>query len=340
MFPRMQLLISVQRGSYNIMSYFLEVFFIILYLYFEYQELFSLIPHPSVLRDIRRIAQTIGEVFVGISGAEDGDALHGKDIAVPIDVAVFDGKSAFIPRLLRDLRDVEVVDARGVGNKFDRMSEFAFGMFFRFDEFLSDTVVGEFGQRRVCDSMGLYGDAVLFHFAELIPCEVSFAFAEESGDNEDGGFEVVFFEDGIGGRIVIDVAVVERDEDGAFGEFPRAREEVIEFVWGDGMIAVVDKVFHLPVEVVGFSGKRDKHRVDHMVVENEHLCVVRREHRCRFGIILRFRKEEQRTEEDGKDGNDRPNLPSANDFFQIHAVPPLPVFIVLRFEREIKGAAS
>ena len=71
MFPRMQLLISVQRGYYNIMSYFLEVFFIILYLYFEYRELFSLIPHPSVLCDIRRIAQTIGKVFVGIGGAEN-----------------------------------------------------------------------------------------------------------------------------------------------------------------------------------------------------------------------------------------------------------------------------
>ena len=119
MFPRMQLLISVQRCYYNIMSYFLEVFFIILYLYFEYRELFSLIPHPSVLCDIRRIAQTIGKVFVGIGGAEDRDTLHGKDIAVPVDVAVFDGKSAFIPRLLRDLRDVEVVDARGVCDEFD-----------------------------------------------------------------------------------------------------------------------------------------------------------------------------------------------------------------------------
>ncbi len=120
-----------------------------------------LISHPSVLRDIRRITQTIGKILVGIRGAEDGDALHGKDIAVPIDVAVFDGKSAFIPRLLRDLRNVEVVDARGVGNKFDGMSEFAFGMFFRFDEFLSDAVVREFGQRRVCDGMGLYGDAAV-----------------------------------------------------------------------------------------------------------------------------------------------------------------------------------
>ena len=153
MFPRMQLLISVQRSYYNIMSYFLEVFFIILYLYFEYRELFSLIPHPSVLCDIRRITQTIGKILVGIRGAEDGDALHGKDIAVPVDVAVFDGESALIPRLLRDLRDVEVVNARGIRDKFDRMSKLALGMFFRFDKFLSDAVVGKFRKRRVCDGM-------------------------------------------------------------------------------------------------------------------------------------------------------------------------------------------
>ena len=59
-----------------------------------------------------------------------------------------------------------------------------------------------------------------------------------------------------------------------------------------------------------------------MVVEDEHLCVVVCGHRRGFVFVLRFTEEEERAEEDGEDGEDRPKLPSADDFFDVHALPP------------------
>ena len=109
----------------------------------------SLVSHPSVLRDVRRISESVGEVFVGVGGAKDGHALHGKDVAAAVDVAVFDGESALVSRFPGDLRDVEVVNARGVRDEFDGVSELTFGVFFGLDEFFADALVGEFGERCV-----------------------------------------------------------------------------------------------------------------------------------------------------------------------------------------------
>ena len=155
----------------------------------------------------------------------------------------------------------------------------------------------------MCYGMGLRCDAVLFHFTQLIPCEISLPLAHKSGHNEDRCFEIIFLQNRIGIRIVVLIPVIKGDQHGTIGQCSPPREEVIEFIGGNRMITMIDEIFHLPIEIRRLNRERDKHRVDHVIVEYKHLYIVlcrRRGRRC--CLLMRMSHNQDDTEENKKGG--------------------------------------
>ena len=103
--------------------------------------------------------------------------------------------------------------------------------------------------------MGLRHDAVLLHLTQLIPCEIPLSAADKPRYNEDRRLEVVFFEDRVGICIVVNITVIKGDEHGAIRKCAFPRKEVVKFVGRNAVIAMVDEILHLPVEVIRLNGK-------------------------------------------------------------------------------------
>ena len=122
--------------------------------------------------------------------------------------------------------------------------------------------------------MRLNRDTALFHLTHLIPCEIALALAQETRDDKDRRLEVILFQNGKRIGIVIDVAIVKRDEHRTLGQRPRACQIVVELIGADCVIAMIDEILHLPVKIRWLNRKREEPRVDHVVVEHGHLHIV------------------------------------------------------------------
>lgn len=99
-------------------------------------------------------------------------------------------------------------------------------------------------------------DAVGGHFLHHVPGHVvGVAFVKKVGGQEDGGGEAIFFEDGEGVLVVVQVAVVEGDDDGFGGQVCFTGDGAGQIVEADGGVAVFGQVLHLAAEIVGRDGE-------------------------------------------------------------------------------------
>ena len=85
---------------------------------------------------------------------------------------------------------------------------------------------------------------------------------------------------------------------------------------------MIDEILHLPLKVLRLNRKRDKHSVDHVVVEYEYFHIILGSgQRRRRGLLARMSDEYHNTEEYEQDGDQCPELPSADHLLPIHAIP-------------------
>ena len=85
------------------------------------------VPRPSILRDIRGVAQTVNKVHIRRRRAEDGYAFERVDVAAAVNIAVLDRKAPPVSRRLCNTDDVQIVHARRIGDEVDRMPELCLG---------------------------------------------------------------------------------------------------------------------------------------------------------------------------------------------------------------------
>ena len=122
---------------------------------------------------------------------------------------------------------MQIVDARRIGDELDGMSQFALRLSLGLHKLLANTVIRQLRQSRMRHRMRLNRDAAPLHLAHLIPREISLALAQETRDDKDRRLEVILFQNGKRIGIVINVAIVKRDEHRTLGQSPRACQIVV-----------------------------------------------------------------------------------------------------------------
>ena len=104
--------------------------------------------------------------------------------------------------------------------------------------------------------VGFKVDASRGHFFDHVPGEVGFvAVVYEFGDEEHGGGETEFLQNGKGVAVVVHIAIVEGEEDGAGRQWLMIGDGAGESVEVNGCVAVLGKIGHLGAEVVGDDGE-------------------------------------------------------------------------------------
>ena len=102
--------------------------------------------------------------------------------------------------------------------------------------------------------VGFKVDASRSHFFDHVPGEVGFvAVVYEFGDEEHGGGKAKFLQNGKGVAVVVHIAIVEGEEDGAGWQWLMMGDGAGEGVEVYGCVAVLGKIGHLGAEVVGFD---------------------------------------------------------------------------------------
>ena len=138
-------------------------------------------------------------------------------------------------------------------------------------------------------------DAALLHLVDLCPRHVVRIGANEVGNQENRALEAVFLKDRISVLVIVDIAVIKGQDDGLIGQRRAIFKGIHHLCRRDGMIAVIDEVFHLLLEFI----RMDRQRIfiaviDLMIVEYRHSPVGSMHAICADG---KYRRENNQKEQ-------------------------------------------
>lgn len=176
------------------------------------------------------------------------------------------------------------LDGRGevaawVGDEVDVLLEVPLERELGVGELVVKLLVADLIELRVGERMALEVDEPAFlHLLALGPGQVVRIGADEIGYEEDRAPEVVFLENRERVLVVVNVAVIERDDHGLVGQGRPILPRIEELGRRDRMVAVVGEVFHLRLELIRVDGQRVFIAVVDLVVVQHRDVVARRVH--------------------------------------------------------------
>ena len=181
-----------------------------------------------------------------------------------------DGEGGAVACFLRHALELFVVRAARIGDEFDGYIQAPFKGFLGVRELVLYLVRRDLVELWMRERVALEVDeAALLHLVDLCPGHVVGVGADEVRDQEDRPLEVVLLEDRVGVLVVVDVAVIERQDDGLLGQRRAVFPGVHHLLRCDSVVAVVGEVLHLLVELVRVDSQRVLVAViDLMVVEH------------------------------------------------------------------------
>ena len=183
-------------------------------------------------------------------GAEDRYAVERVLVVAGMVESVVDGERRAVAGFPYDTLHFVIVSAAGVGDGSDVFVEARFNCFLGVDGFVLQSFGrGKLAERDMGHRVALdVDDARVLHLLADFPCEIVWIDVQIVRDDEDRAFKPVFLQDRVGVLVIVDIAVVEGEEDGLFGQRGAVFEVIGKFVRRDGMVAVFGEIPHLRFE--------------------------------------------------------------------------------------------